>query len=107
MQRTWHNFEKKRELSSGSVTESSKSSLSMFSGILTDNDLERDPGKIEAIEGMPEFQILDDAQHLNSFATYLSNFMPELSDGMKPLSAFWNDFFAVALVAARLQCETS
>ena len=88
MQRTWHNFEKKRELSSDSVTESSKSSLSMFSGILTDNDLERDPGKIEAIEGMPEFQILDDAQHLNSFATYLSNFMPELSDGIKPLSAF-------------------
>ena len=59
----------------------------MFSGILTDNDLERDPGKIEAIEEMPKSQILDDAQHLNSFATYLSNFMPELSDGMKPLSA--------------------
>ena len=47
----------------------------MFSGILTDNDLERDPGKIEAIEEMPKSQILDDAQHLNTFATYLSMFI--------------------------------
>ena len=47
----------------------------MFSEILTDNDLERDPDKIEAIEEMPKSQILDDAQHLNTFATYLSMFI--------------------------------
>ena len=56
----------------------------MFSGILTDNDLE--DGTLTGLK--PKSQILDDAQHLNSFATYLSKFMPELSDGMKPLSAF-------------------
>ena len=76
----------------------------MFSGILTDNDPERDPDRIEAINEMPKSQILEDAQRLNSFATYLSKFMPEPSDGMNPLSSIFVHFFAVV---ARLQRETS
>ena len=76
----------------------------MFSGILTDNDLERDPGKIEAIEEMPKSQILDDAQHLNSFATYLWSLCPNSQTGWSRYQPLWNDLFAVA---ARLQRETS
>ena len=76
----------------------------MFSGILTGKDLERDPDKIEAIKEMFKSQILEDAQRLNSFATYLWKFMPELSDGMNPLSPIFVHFFAVV---ARLQRETS
>ena len=93
---------KKRELSSGSVTESRVHWA--CSAIITDNDLERDPDKIEAIKEMPKSQILEDAQRLNSFATYLSKFMPELLDGMNPLSPFFVHFLAVG---ARLRRETS
>ena len=102
MQRTWHSLEK-RELSLGSVTESRVHWA--CSRILNDNDLERDPDKIEAIKEMPKSQILEDAQRLNSFATYLSKFMPELSDGMNPLSPVFCIHFVA--VVARLQRETS
>ena len=53
--------------------------------VLTDNGLEPDPEKIEAIKEMPKPQSVEDAQCLNGFVTYLSKFMPKLSDVMEPI----------------------
>ena len=53
--------------------------------VLTDNGLEPDPEKIEAIKEMPKPQSVEDAQRLNGFVTYLSKFMPKLSDVMEPI----------------------
>jgi len=53
--------------------------------VLTDNGLEPDPEKIEAIEELPKPEIIEDAQRQNGFVTYLSKFKPKLSDVMEPI----------------------
>lgn len=53
--------------------------------VLTENGLEADPDKIEAIKDMPKPQSVEDAQRLNGFVAYLSKFMPKLADVMEPI----------------------
>lgn len=53
--------------------------------VLTDHCLEPDPEKIEAVIDMPTPQNVADAQRLNGFVTYLSKFMPKLTDVMEPI----------------------
>lgn len=64
--------------------------------VLTDHGLEPDSDKIEAVIDLPTPQNVEDAQHLNSFITYLSKFIPKLADVMEPIrwltrkDAEWN-----------------
>ena len=53
--------------------------------VLTDNGLEPDPEKIEAIKAMPKPQNVEDVQRLNGFVTYLAKFLPKLADVMEPI----------------------
>ena len=45
-----------------------------------------DPHNVKAIIEMPRPEKTDDVLHLNGMVNYLSHFLPNLSDGMKPLS---------------------
>ena len=67
--------------------------------LLTTKGLKPDPEKIRAITEMPRPRNRDDVLRLNGMVTYLSRFLPHLSDVMKPLRDLthkdvewsWND----------------
>ena len=57
-----------------------------FNGhLLTAEGLKPDPQKARAIVEMPRFEKPEDASRLNGMVSYLSRFLPNLSDAMKPL----------------------
>ncbi|KAL9968060.1 hypothetical protein ACROYT_G026386 [Oculina patagonica] len=53
--------------------------------LLTAEGLKPDPQKVKAITEMPRPEKPDDVSRLNGMANYLSRFLPNLSDVMKPL----------------------
>ena len=53
--------------------------------VLTSEGLKPDPQKVEAITEMPRPEKPEDELRLNSMVNYLSRFLPNLSDVMKPL----------------------
>lgn len=53
--------------------------------LLTSEGLKIDPDKVKAIIEMPQPRNADDIQRLNGMVTYLSRFLPHLSEVMKPL----------------------
>lgn len=53
--------------------------------LLTSFGLKIDPVKVKAIVDMPEPKDVGDVQRLNGMVTYLSRFLPHLTDAMKPI----------------------
>ena len=53
--------------------------------VLTSEGLKPDPQKVEAITEMPRPEKPEDVLRLNGMVNYLSRFLPNLSDVMKPL----------------------
>ena len=53
--------------------------------LLTTEGLKADPEKVRAIVDMPRPEGRDDILRLNGMVNYLSRFLPNLSDVMKPL----------------------
>ena len=53
--------------------------------VVTQDGLQPDPAKIEAIKDMPSPTDVTGVQRLNSFVNYLAKFLPGLSDVMEPI----------------------
>ena len=64
----------------------------MFFGCLYGkNGIRPDPAKVEAIQAMPAPTCLHELQEFIGMATYLSKFIPGLSDLQEPLGALMKD----------------
>ena len=62
-----------------------QSEVPYIAHVLTDKGLKPDPDKIKAMLEMPKTTDVSGVQRLIGFVSYLSKFLPQLSDACKPL----------------------
>ena len=60
-------------------------SVTFLGHVITQDGLQPDPAKIEAIKEMPSPTDVTGVQRLNGFVNYLAKFLPGLSDVMEPI----------------------
>ena len=59
--------------------------MTFLGHVITQDGLQPDPAKIEAIKEMPSPTDVTGVQRLNGFVNYLAKFLPGLSDVMEPI----------------------
>ena len=67
-------------------------SVTFLGHVITQDGLQPDPAKIEAIKEMPSPTDVTGVQRLNGFVNYLAKFLPGLSDVMEPIRQRLNGF---------------